>query len=262
MTDPVRSETSATVDQLKARIQELEHERKLLLAVVDILQDISGTLHFVDILQVIARKLGETFGLDRCSIFLIQHGTAKARLVASYEDPSIRNYLVDLDRYPELKRALESGETVYIPDATSDPNLKHIKGVLRNRRVQAITVVPIMWRGTSIGAIFLRTFREGQAFSDADVHFTQIVAGLAAKTLRNAFRYEQLVRSQSEASANIRRADFERIALVGYLRRLLDAYVNREGAWGEGVLSRTSGEELDRLVDVTMTVVEEEAKGH
>jgi hypothetical protein len=37
-----------------------------LLAVVDILQDISGTLHFVDILQVIARKLGETFGLDRC----------------------------------------------------------------------------------------------------------------------------------------------------------------------------------------------------
>jgi two-component system cell cycle response regulator len=249
-------------DQTQVRIEELEHERKLLLAVVDILQDISGTLHFVDILQVIARKLGETFGLDRCSIFLIQHGTDKARLVASYEDPSIRNYLVDVDRYPELKHALQSGETVFIPDATSDPNLKHVKGVLRNRKVQTITVVPIMWRGSAIGAIFLRTFRDGPTFSDADVHFTQIVAGLAAKTLRNAFRYEQLVRRQSEASAKTRTADLERIALVGFLRRLLDAYINREGAWGEGVLSKTSGEELDRLVDVAMTVVQEEAKGH
>jgi len=262
MPDPNNSESTGEPDQPRSRIQELEHERKLLLAVVDILQDISGTLHFVDILQVIARKLGETFGLDRCSIFLIQHGTDKARLVASYEDPSIRNYLVDVDRYPELKRALESGETVFIPDATNDPNLKHVKGVLRNRKVQSITVVPIMWRGSSIGAIFLRTFRDGPTFSDADVHFTQIVAGLAAKTLRNAFRYEQLVRRQSEASAKTRTADFERIALVGFLRRLLDAYMNREGAWGEGVLSKTSGEELDRLVDVAMTVVQEEAKGH
>ena len=31
------------------------------------------------------------------------------RLVASYEDPGIRNYAVDLDRYPELRRALQTG---------------------------------------------------------------------------------------------------------------------------------------------------------
>ena len=41
------------------------------------------------------------------------------RLVASYEDPTIRNLIVDLNRYPELKRAFESGETVFIPDATT-----------------------------------------------------------------------------------------------------------------------------------------------
>jgi hypothetical protein len=54
--------------------------------------------------------------------------------------------------------------------------------------------------------------------------------------------------------------DLERTALVGFLRRLLEAHANREGAWGEGLLSRTSAEELDRLVEVAMTVVEEEAK--
>ncbi len=130
MTDPQAQHSDLEPDRLRERIREMEHERKLLLTTVEILQDISGTLHFVDILQMIARRLGETFGLDRCSIFLIEQGTTKARLVASYEDPSIRNYVVDLDRYPELKRALESGQTVYVPDAQNDPSLKHIKGVL------------------------------------------------------------------------------------------------------------------------------------
>ncbi len=260
MSDPQVAVETAEVDRLRAQVEELEHERRLLLAVMDILQEISGTLHFVDILQKITSRLGETFGLDRCSIFLSERGTTKARLVASYEDPGIRNYIVDLGRYPELKRALESCETVYIADAQSDPTLKHVKGVLEDRRVQSITVVPITWRGTSIGAIFLRTFRDGPAFSDADVGFTQMVAGLAAKVLRNAYRYEQLIKQQSEAAEDTRRMDLERTALVGFLRRLLEAYANREGAWGEGLLSRTSAEELDRLVDVAMTVVEEEAK--
>jgi two-component system cell cycle response regulator len=259
MTDLQTEQTP--VEQLQSRIEELEHEQRLLVATVDILQDISGTLHFVDILQMITRRLGETFGLDRCSIFLIDQGTTRARLVASYEDPSIRNYVVDLDRYPELRRAVESGETVYIPDAQSDPTLKHVKGVLENRRVQTITVVPIVWRGTAIGAIFLRTFRDGKAFSDRDVRFTKVIAGLAAKMLRNAYRYEQLTRRQSDKAEEARRTDFERIALVGFLRRLLGTYAHHEGAWGEGMLSRTSGEELDRLVEVAMTVIQEEAKG-
>jgi two-component system cell cycle response regulator len=260
MTDPHIDQVSLEAEQMETRIEELEHEQKLLLATVEILQDISGTLHFVDILQMIARRLGDTFGLDRCSIFLIEQGTTKARLVASYEDPSIRNYVVDLDRYPELRRALETGETVYVPDAQNDPALKHIKGVLEDRSVQSITVVPIVWRGSAIGAIFLRTFRDGTAFSDKDVRFTKVIAGLAAKMLRNAYRYEQLVKRQSTTSEETRRTDFERIALVGFLRRFLEAYTQHEGAWGEGLLSRTSGEELDRLVEVAMTVVQEEAR--
>jgi len=62
--------THAEGERLAARIAELEHERKHLLAVIEILKEASSSLHFIDILQSIARKLGESFGLDRCSIFL------------------------------------------------------------------------------------------------------------------------------------------------------------------------------------------------
>src|SRR5438477_1666287 len=111
---------------LEARVAELERERKHLLAVIEILKEVSTSLHFVDILQAIARKLGEAFGLDRCAIFLTGDAD-EVRLVASYEDPGIRNLVVDLNRYPELKRAFESGETVFIPDAPNDPMLRSVR---------------------------------------------------------------------------------------------------------------------------------------
>jgi len=77
---------------LEARVADLERERKHLLAIIEILKEVSTSLHFIDILQGIARKLGEAFGLDRCSIFLAERGGRSVRLVASYEDPTIRNY--------------------------------------------------------------------------------------------------------------------------------------------------------------------------
>ena len=68
---------------LSARIEELERERDRLLTIIEILQEISGKLHFTDVLQAIARRLGDLFGLDRASILLADRGGQTARLVAS-----------------------------------------------------------------------------------------------------------------------------------------------------------------------------------
>lgn len=249
------------VARLRARVGELQRERDHLVAIVDILQEISASLHFVDILQAIARKLGDAFGLDRCAIFLSGEQN-EVRLVASYEDPTIRNLVVDLNRYPELKRAFDSGETVFIPDAANDPTFKSIKGTLDTRNVRSIVVVPIQWQGTVIGAIFLRTDRDAEPFSDSDVRFCQVVASLTAKALRNAHRFEALLRDQSEASSEQRRTDLQRVALISFVRRLLDRYAQAgDHAWAETLLPKASDEELERLVTVAMQVIDEEAKG-
>ncbi|MDE3152848.1 MAG: GAF domain-containing protein [Gemmatimonadota bacterium] len=249
------------IDRLRARIADLQRERDHLVAIVDILQEISSSLHFVDILQTIARKLGEAFGLDRCAIFL-SGNKDEVRLVASYEDPTIRNLVVDLKRYPELQRAFESGETVFIPDAATDPMLRAIKPTLDTRNVRSIVVVPIQWQGSVIGAIFLRTERDAQPFSDADVHFCQVVASLTAKALRNAHRFESALRTQHDTAQAQRKAEVRRVAMLAFLRRLLDRHAAAEAeAFTDTGLSRASDEELDRLVSVAMQVLDEEAKG-
>ena len=257
MPKPTPEPTLEVSDQ---RLRDLQRERLHLVTLVDILQDIAGTLNFVDVLQTITQKLGEMFGLDRCSIFLSERSGNTARLVASYEDPSIRNYVVDLGRYPELRRSLVSGEVVFIPDVQDDPHLAHMREALANRNVKTITVVPITWRRVAIGAIFLRTDREGAAFSEEDIAFTQAVAAVAAKSLRVVYRYERLLRRHAEQTEAARRAERERIALIAFLRRLMEAVAERHGQSEEN-LGRTVADELDRLVDISMAVLAEEGKG-
>ena len=256
------SDDASELPRLRARVAELHRERDHLAAIVEILQDISASLHFTDILQVIARRLGDTFGLDRCTIFLTSDEANEVRLVASYEDPSLRNLVVDLDRYPELRRAFESKETVFIPDAANDPMLRAIKSTLDMRNVRSIIVVPIQWQGNVIGAIFLRTERGAEPFSDADVRFCQTVAGITATALRNAHRFETLLRAQQDTSIERRRAELQRIALIAYLRRLFERIAGADDQrWAETLLPRASDEELERLVSVTVQVIEEESKG-
>src|ERR1043165_5056820 len=163
---PVTTLVADQIQRLQERVDALERERKQLLVLLDLLREISGSLHYLDIVQTVARRLGNTFGLDRCSVFLAERGGGAVHLVASYEDPGIRNHVVDLTRYPELRRALETGEVVNIPDATRDPSLAEVFAELTSRRVQSITVVPISWRGVAIGAIFLRPFRAGAELAD------------------------------------------------------------------------------------------------
>lgn len=249
------------VARLRARLAELQRERDHLVALVDILQEISSSLHFTDILHAIAIKLGETFGLDRSAIYLSGEQN-EVRLVATYEDPSISNLVVDLNRYPELKRAFESGETVFIPDATNDPSLRSIKAALDLRNVRSIVVLPIQWQGAVIGAIFLRTDRDAEPFSNADVAFCQVVASLTAKALRNAHRFESLLRDQANGTSGRQRTDLQRIALIAFLQRLFQHYAKtEEHVWSETLLPKNADEDFARLVTVAMQVIDEEAKG-
>ena len=150
---------------------------------------------------------------------------------------------------------------MFVPDALNDPSFKGIRGQLEERNVRSIVVVPIQWQGTNIGAIFVRTVRTAPPFSDVDVRFVKVIASITAKALRNAHRFEAL-RDQKNVTGDQRRNDLQRIALLSFVRRLLDRYSKTDDhVWAETLLPKASDEELERLVSVAVQVIDEEAKG-
>jgi GAF domain-containing protein len=124
--------------------------------------------------------------------------------------------------------------------------------------VKSITAIPISWRGAAIGAILLRTFRDGPAISAADLQFCQVVANLTAKALRNAHRFEKLRQQRGETGA-LRRREREQAALIGFLRNLLSAYPPRGGLEDEPDLAADVTPEIGRLSGVAQAVLSQEA---
>lgn len=240
----------------ETRIVDLEHRVQRGEAMIHLQNDLLGVLHFVDIVQAVTRHLGELFGLDRCAIFLATPASRTARLVSSYEDPSIRQWDVELDRYPEVREALATGESVFITDVQSDARLKHVQGILRSRHVRSITVVPMVGPEGPFGVIFLRTFESGAHFAQDDIRFIQDVAVLTAKALGAASQYATVLDRAEGVSADARRASAQHALMLAFLSRLLTVSADADRA----ALSETTQEELDRLVEIAHAVLSEESK--
>lgn len=245
-------------DRLKSRIDELETERRRLLIVIELLRELAGSLNYRDIVQSVARRVGYALELDRCSVFLTEKGGGDVHLVASYEDPSLRSRMVNLVDYPELKRAIDTGEIVSIPDVIHEPALESVQDALATRRVQSITVVPIAWKKVTIGAIFLRTDRTRPPLTTSDVQWARLVADVTARALRTAHRFER-IQAKQRGSASALEKDRERAALIAFLKRLLVTFTDQDAGSADELVPRTSQAELERLAGVALAVLRRES---
>ena len=245
-------------DRLQTRIEELETERRRLLIVIELLRELAGSLNYRDIVQSVARRVGYALELDRCSVFLTEKGGGDVHLVASYEDPSLRSRTVNLADYPELKRAIDTGEIVNIPDVIHEPALESVQDALATRRVQSITVVPIGWRKVTIGAIFLRTDRSRPPLTASDVQWARLVGDVTARALRTAHRFER-IQAKQRGSASALEKDRERAALIAFLKRLLVTFTDQDAGSADELVPRASQAELDRLAGVALAVLRRES---
>ncbi len=197
-----------------------EHDRLRL--TIDILRAVIRCTHEGEILQVVATKLGDALGADRAAVMLLGEGRDDLRIVASAEDPGLREMAVDLRRYPEIRRSLEGGETVFVEDAKNDPTFADLRPLIERLDIRQVAVVPIRWEGLVLGTLFLRT--RGQAtLTPASVRFCEEVGALAAEALYHAYRREQTARGEP----------YRR--LVALLRKLTDELARGphapEGEW-------------------------------
>jgi len=104
----------------------------------------------------------------------------------------VRDIKIDLGRYPEVKKALQTKETVLIRDIRKDPLMAKVRRYLEKVRFDSIMVIPVIYREEVIGTLLLRTSRAGEGFKEEDVRFCRVVANVAAGALYNAYLYEMI----------------------------------------------------------------------
>ena len=123
-------------------------------------------------------------------------------VVAAYENPMLRNLQVDLDRYPEIRRAFETGDVVLVPDVEHDPIYGAVRAAWEAGGTRVDTrsalAIPFALRDQPAGVFFLRTAGADPPLNQQDVQFADQVIRAAVASLEKAYDLENAMLGQEQ----------------------------------------------------------------
>jgi len=174
-------------------LEEAEHlSRRELITLLDILDAITSSLDLYHVTGTIVRKITTLIPATRCSMLLIEQPSERCFVMASHDDPNLRMLEIDLRKYPEVRRAIETRQPVMIRDVASDPLLASVRDGLKHLDFLSIMVVPLTFGKDVLGTLCIKTARAQREFSERELNFCNAVARASANALKNALLHHQV----------------------------------------------------------------------
>ena len=180
-------------------------------ALLEITEAVNGSLDLHQVMSIIVRRVGERVGAHRCSIVFADPAANRCFVMAASDNPTADMLEIDLAKYPEIRRAIETREPVFVKDVSADPLLAPVREMLLQQGYRSLLVMPLVYGREVLGTLFLRASRE-VPFTDAEMRFCRIAAATSANALKNAL----LFRDVAQEAARHRTTGEK-------LRRVLDA---------------------------------------
>lgn len=162
--------------------------------VVDILHEVTDSLKPDEIYHILTRRVSRALGLSKCAIVSAQPDEKYGVLVAAAENPMLRNLEIQLSRYPEIRKALESRKAVLVTDVNTDPLYADVR---RQWERDGITVptrsaiaLPFFIKTELAGVFFLRTTGDDPPLTREDAVFADTVIRGAVSAIERAYDLE------------------------------------------------------------------------
>lgn len=163
----------------------------------DILHEVTDSLKKDEIYHILARRVARALNIPKCSIAIAQPGDETALVVASYENPMLRNLEIELRRYPEIGKALNSGRPVLVTDVDTDPLYAEVRTQWKEAGIEVPTrsaiALPFSLKGEPKGVFFLRTTGDAARLTENDVTFASNVIKAAVAAIEKAQDLETAV---------------------------------------------------------------------
>ena len=176
--------------------RELEEDKRNLETILDITSTMAASLDPSEVLNTIVSKVAGVTQAVRCSIVLIANQENEGYVLASHEDPAVRELKIDLSKYPEIQQVINTKAPLALEDIVNNPIMNQVKESVKDFEGMSILIVPIVFNDEVLGTLFLRTRKKVNGFSKKEIDFCRIVANASFHALRNARLFEKVVKEK------------------------------------------------------------------
>src|SRR5439155_2768007 len=149
------------------------------------------------LLHLIAMRICELTGVQRCSVFLRDEETRLFRGQVVHpggpEDERIKRLVAGVPADRRTREIVESKRPVAVPNALEDP--RPVRSTIRAWNIRSVLGVPMVLRGEVIGILFLDTEDERHAFPPSVGEIASTFADLAAVAISQARMTAELRKS-------------------------------------------------------------------
>ncbi len=169
-----------TEEQLQRVQEEAESRRQL----VDILHDVTDELSTDEMYHVLARRVARALELTHCSVILARDGDRPRVVATAFEMAPSRDFVLNLDRYPEVREALRTGRPVLVEDVRTSPLYEKVRDewVREGMSVttRSVIALPFALEPNQAGVFFLRRSLTEPPLTKEDMEFANTVIKAAA----------------------------------------------------------------------------------
>ncbi len=180
-----------------------QHDADSRRKLVDILHEVTGDLSVSELFHLLVRRAARALGVSHCSVVLARSGEATAVVAAAYENPTLHQMVIQLDRYPELRAALDSGQPVLVEDIDTHPLYVGVRQVWGIEGIEvpirSVIALPFSVDRGQYGVFLVRRTRDQECFGTADLEFAQAVINAAVAVIQRA----QIVESTMADNARL-----------------------------------------------------------
>ncbi len=216
ITSAVPHELAYRLQRLAERYRERDEQAQLqkdLSLLLELTADYAESLDVEALLHDVTRRLALQLDISRASLVMLDTNTQEGVIVASSDDPALKDRRIELARYPEIREVARTARPVVVENAPNHPLLEGVHSAVAAQGIHAIAALPLPIRGEVRGVLLLRASGRRQTFAAREIDFLTTVSHATAIALRNASVLET-VRGQTEREKSARIAAEEQAAAL------------------------------------------------